>query len=139
MYAYANNSFYPFSMREAYEVAGSWPATFIEVDDSVFDEFSVAPPVGKVRGTGGDGMPVWVDVPPPTEEELIAQAELKRASLRVQTDSEIDWRQDAVDAGIATEEETTALSEWKKYRVLLNRINPDEAPDINWPDIPAMK
>ena len=31
--------------------------------------------------------------------------------LRAQADSEIDRRQDAVDAGIATEEETTALSE----------------------------
>ncbi len=79
-------------------------------------------------------MPVWVDVPPPTEEELIAQAELKRASLRVQTDSEIDWRQDAVDAGIATEEETTALSEWKKYRVLLMRV---DIADPEWPTFPA--
>lgn len=31
--------------------------------------------------------------------------------LRAQADSEIDRRQDAVDAGIAAEEETTALSE----------------------------
>lgn len=36
---------------------------------------------------------------------------IENVGLRAQADSEIDRRQDAVDAGIATEEETTALSE----------------------------
>ncbi|MDM3162720.1 tail fiber assembly protein [Citrobacter sp. Cf118] len=134
MYAYANNSFYPFSMREAYEVAGSWPATFIEVDDSVFAEFSANTPDGKIRGTGNDGMPAWVDIPPPTQEEIVAEVELKKANLRVLADSEINWRQDAVDAGNATEEETAALSEWKKYRVLLMRV--DTAKPV-WPTPPG--
>ncbi|EOZ2641109.1 tail fiber assembly protein, partial [Escherichia coli] len=26
---------------------------------------------------------------------------------------------------------------WKKYRVLLNRIDTSTAPDIDWPTIPA--
>ncbi len=54
--------------------------------------------------------------------------------LRAQADSEIDRRQDAVDAGIATEEETTALSERKKYRILLMRVD-TAAPE--WPTPPA--
>ncbi|TXU80301.1 tail fiber assembly protein, partial [Enterobacter roggenkampii] len=48
--------------------------------------------------------------------------------------TEISWRQDAVDAGIATDEETAALVEWKQYRVLLMRV------DITkpvWPTPPA--
>ncbi|EKO1163298.1 tail fiber assembly protein, partial [Escherichia coli] len=53
----------------------------------------------------------------PTLEELMAIAEDRKLSLKAQADSEIAWRQDAVDAGIATDEETAALSEWKKYRV----------------------
>lgn len=134
MYAFSNGNFYPLSMREIYEKSGSWPNEYIEVDESVFTEFLASPPVGKIRGKGDDGMPAWVDAPPSTPEELIAQAELKRSSLRVQTDSEIDWRQDAVDAGIATEEETTALSEWKKYRVLLMRV---DIADPEWPTLPA--
>ncbi|EFN0011880.1 tail fiber assembly protein, partial [Escherichia coli] len=47
----------------------------------------------------------------------MAIAEDRKLSLKAQADSEIAWRQDAVDAGIATDEETAALSEWKKYRV----------------------
>ncbi|WP_191922303.1 tail fiber assembly protein [Pantoea agglomerans] len=41
--------------------------------------------------------------------------------------------QDAVDISIATDEETTRLSEWKRYRVALSRIDIKHAPDIEWP------
>ncbi|WP_263054223.1 tail fiber assembly protein [[Curtobacterium] plantarum] len=41
--------------------------------------------------------------------------------------------QDAVDISIATDEEITHLSEWKRYRVALNRIDTSKAPDIEWP------
>ncbi|QLH61667.1 tail fiber assembly protein [Serratia symbiotica] len=44
--------------------------------------------------------------------------------------------QDAVDTVMATEEETARLTEWKKYRVLLSRIDVSAAPDITWPDKP---
>ncbi|EHA7715130.1 tail fiber assembly protein, partial [Escherichia coli] len=40
----------------------------------------------------------------------------------------------AVDVGIATEVETAALTEWKKYRVLLMRV---ETADPEWPTPPA--
>ncbi|EPO1520873.1 tail fiber assembly protein, partial [Escherichia coli] len=36
-----------------------------------------------------------------------------------------------------TEEEASLLTAWKKYRVLLNRIDTSTAPDIDWPTIPA--
>lgn len=45
--------------------------------------------------------------------------------------------QDAADLEIATEEETSLLEAWKKYRVLLNRIDTSTAPDIEWPTSPA--
>ncbi|WP_272457482.1 ECs1072 family phage-associated protein [Escherichia coli] len=47
--------------------------------------------------------------------------------------------QDAVDLEIATEEETSLLEAWKKYRVLLNRVDTSTAPDIEWPAIPVME
>lgn len=134
MYAYANNSFYPFSMRAVYEASGSWPAEYIEIDESVFVEFSATPPDGKTRGTGNNGMPTWIEMPPQTPAEIIADAELQKTNLRVHADSEIGWRQDAVDAGIATKDEIAALSEWKKYRVLLMRV--DSAKPV-WPTLPG--
>jgi len=44
--------------------------------------------------------------------------------------------QDAVDISIATDDETTRLSEWKRYRVALSRIDTSKAPDIEWPVMP---
>lgn len=38
-------------------------------------------------------------------------AEAEKSRLRASADSEIEWRQDAVDAGIATEEETVSLTQ----------------------------
>ncbi|EFO3330053.1 phage tail protein [Escherichia coli] len=37
---------------------------------------------------------------------------------------------------IATEEETLLQEAWKKYRVLLNRVDTSTAPDIEWPVAP---
>lgn len=45
--------------------------------------------------------------------------------------------QDAVDLDIATDDEKSQLDEWKKYRVLLNRIDTSNAPDITFPELPA--
>ncbi|WP_122008333.1 tail fiber assembly protein [Enterobacter roggenkampii] len=76
----------------------------------------------------------WVISDTEREQATKADAENMRAALRSTADTEISWRQDAVDAGIATDEETAALVEWKQYRVLLMRV------DITkpvWPTPPA--
>lgn len=55
--------------------------------------------------------------------ELIAEADSLKLTLRVKADSEIAWRQYAVDKGIATVEESAALDEWNLYRVQLMRVD----------------
>ena len=68
----------------------------------------------------------------------VAVAVQKKNSLRSAADVEISWLQDAVDAGIATDEETALLAAWKTYRVQLMRIKTDTAPDIEWPTPPVL-
>ncbi|CBJ82303.1 conserved hypothetical protein [Xenorhabdus bovienii str. Jollieti] len=58
---------------------------------------------------GENGLPAWGDIPP---------------------------LQDAVDLDMATDSEKSALTEWRKYRVLLNRVDCTTAPDIQWPEQP---
>ncbi|MBE0128201.1 tail fiber assembly protein [Citrobacter amalonaticus] len=127
------NAFFPIEMLPAYQSSWDDLSDLIDIDDAVEAEFNGEPPEGKVRGVV-DGMPAWVDVPLPTYEEKIADAEAMKLSLKDNADSEIAWRQDAVDAGIATNEETAALAEWKKYRVLLMRV--DTAKPV-WPTPPV--
>lgn len=74
------------------------------------------------------------DPPQATEEELIAQAENQKAALMLSASNAIAPLQDAVDLGEATEDEQKRLLSWRKYRVLLSRINPEDAPEIAWPE-----
>ncbi|WP_420911220.1 tail fiber assembly protein [Xenorhabdus bovienii] len=48
----------------------------------------------------------------------------------------MDICQDAVDLDIATVAEKSALAEWRKYRVLLSRVDCSTAPDVKWPEQP---
>ncbi len=64
-------------------------------------------------------------------------AELKKTQLIDEATSAITPLQDAVDLGMATDEETASLHAWKKYRVLLNRIDTTTAPEIEWPVTPG--
>lgn len=122
-------------MRDVYLSAGWDLSDAVEVSDDVYREFN-AVKEGKVLGVI-DGLPAWVDKPAPTHEQLVAQAEQQKSQLRKSADSEVAWLQDAVDAGIASDEEAALLAEWKKYRVLLMRIDTSKAPDIEWPPVPS--
>ncbi|EMW2841004.1 TPA: tail fiber assembly protein [Yersinia enterocolitica] len=83
---------------------------------------------------------IWemsAEAKPQQKDDAAAAATQKKSVLRSAADAEISWRQDAVDEGIATDEETAALAEWKKYRVLLMRVDVSKAPDIEWPPQPV--
>lgn len=43
---------------------------------------------------------------------------------------------DAIDLGMATDEEQTRLAALKTYRVMLSRVDITTAPDITWPEAP---
>lgn len=134
-FSQSTNSFFFGSMLSGFEKAGTLPEDIKQIDSDIAREFMGTPPAGKVRVVI-DGLPAWGEAPAPTKGEMIAQAEQKKSALRQVADSEIAWRQDAVDAEIATDEESAALLEWKKYRVLLMRVDTTRAPDINWPAEP---
>lgn len=107
-----------------------------ELAAELFPDYDVVNVDGVTVGPGwayADGIFTEPAAPEPTREELIVQAEQQKAALRQAADAEIAWRQDAVDAGIATDAETTQLAEWKKYRVLLMRV--DTANPV-WPPLP---
>ncbi|MDC9607389.1 tail fiber assembly protein [Xenorhabdus griffiniae] len=64
------------------------------------------------------------------------QAESRKRQLLDTARAKIDIYQDAVDLDMATDAEKSALTEWRKYRVLLNRVDCATAPDISWPEQP---
>jgi hypothetical protein len=71
-----------------------------------------------------------------TADELKEQATHKRDDLLEKAAKITAPLQDAVDLDMATEAEKASLLAWKKYRVLLNRVDISTAPDIEWPEAP---
>ncbi|TBM25671.1 tail fiber assembly protein [Hafnia paralvei] len=72
------------------------------------------------------------------KSELLAQAEENRAQLMAEANQKITPLQDAVDLGMATEAEEVSLTAWRTYRVLLSRVDTSAAPDVVWPELPAV-
>ncbi|KES19044.1 Bacteriophage tail assembly protein [Gilliamella apicola SCGC AB-598-I20] len=69
-------------------------------------------------------------------QSQVNQATTEKNQLIAEATSQINYLQDAVDSQIASEPEIQLLAEWKKYRVLLNRIDVQQAPNIDWPKQP---
>jgi len=59
-----------------------------------------------------------------------------KASLMNEANQRLSVLQDAVDLEMATKDESAALLLWKKYRVLLSRIDENTPKDITWPEKP---
>lgn len=79
--------------------------------------------------------------PPPLSEEekelqeqldIEASAEMKNA-LMAYSSNKIGVLTDAADLGLSTPEEAQELVMWKKYRILLNRVDISSSSSIQWP------
>lgn len=135
-YSAKNNAFYVEVLKNEYELAESWPADAEEIDSDIYTRLMEGQQAGQSIVTGEDGQPILADAPGLTPEQLISRAASRKASLMSQANGAISPLQDAVDLGMASEQEVTLLQAWKTYRVLLNRIDVSTAPDIDWPEQP---
>ncbi|MEY1236130.1 tail fiber assembly protein [Providencia manganoxydans] len=78
----------------------------------------------------------WVTDTEAQKAALIAETDNEKALRLSEANSTIMYLQESVDVDLATEDEAAALQEWKKYRVLLNRVDTSTAPNIEWPEKP---
>lgn len=106
------------------------PVNSIEITQEQYEELMLQQEQGFIIAPDSTGYPVAIE----NIVDPIEAATAQKMQLRTMADDEIAWRQDAVDAGIATDEETAALTEWKKYRVLLMRVDTAKP---EWPTPPG--
>ncbi|HFG3265196.1 tail fiber assembly protein [Escherichia coli] len=78
----------------------------------------------------------WVNDENAERDALVRAAESQKREQIAYASKIIATLQDAVDLDIATEDEKINLTRWKKYRVLVNRIQPENTTDIDWPEQP---
>lgn len=129
-------AFYVYEDQKSYEENGNWPEDVKPVSDQVWEKYCIQAPAGKERGANKRGLPCWVDAPPLSHQARVNEATNKKRLLIVQASNAIAPLQDAVELGMATEEEKALLTAWKTCRVLANRIRPEEAQDMDWPPTP---
>ena len=138
VYSASNNMFYPYEYQQQYINSGDWPDDAIDVDDSVFFEYTGKPPEGKQRGTDAEGLPGWVDIPAPTDEEIIAEASYKKQSLIEEANGHMNDKQWPGKAALGrlTDTEKKQYNLWLDYLDALEAVDTSSAPDINWPESP---
>lgn len=79
----------------------------------------------------------WVLDTEKQQQHYIDVATANKKQLLAYANEQIGYLQDAIDADLVTDNEKTLFAEWKKYRVLLNRVDVNLAPDIEWPTEPV--
>jgi len=112
-----------------YRNGDNLPADSVEISAEKFEELMLQQERGMVIVPDAKGLPVAMEnVRDPVE----TATEVKYQNLR-EASNFIEILQDAVDLGMATDNEIVLLAKWKKYRVLLMRVD-TAAPE--WPRMP---
>lgn len=113
------------------------PDDAVNITETEWADLLAGQAKGKLIACGADLRPCLTEQPLPTADELISLAEGKRNNLRLAADKAIQPLQDATDLEIATDNEASQLIAWKKYRVMLMRVNTEQAENIMWPEQPV--
>lgn len=130
-YSPSNNAFYDTAINKVI------PEDAVDITETEWADLLAGQANGQLIACGADFRPCLTEQPLPTADELISQAENKRSKLRTEADTIIQPLQDANDLGMATDDEAGQLIAWKKYRVMLMRVNTEDAENIIWPQQPA--
>ena len=113
-----------------------WPENGIDVSDVVSAEFTGQPPAGKMISLGGDGMPAWVDLPPPSHQELVEQAEKEKQARIDHANEYMNSKQWPGKAAIGCLKDTEKVQyvTWLDYLDALEAVDTSSALYISWPD-----
>lgn len=127
----------------------TWPidAVLLSVEEEAM-YWKQTPPDGKRLGAI-DGRPAWIDLPPPTEAQLLAIASAKlqtanqlASAQKTALTDRIGVINDAIEFEEATPAELTELpvrqaqlTAWKRYAILLGRVTaqPGWYATVDWP------
>ncbi|NUF50059.1 tail fiber assembly protein [Gilliamella sp. ESL0250] len=118
--------------KKIYSTENGAESTVTEIGD-IPNNYTLLKPSSEFDTWNGEA---WVLDKNKQHQHYIAVATAQKKQLLSEATTQIDYLQDAIDTEIATDEEKALYSAWKKYRVLLNRIDVETAPDIKYPEKP---
>lgn len=138
VYSPSLNLFYDAELEEEYKDANAWPEDGVFVSDEIFLTFSGSAPEGKERVCGEDNLPSWRDIPPPTYEELVAEADADKQSRIDQANDYMNSKQWPGKAALGRlkGDDLVQYNAWLDYLDALEAVDTSNAPDIEWPTSP---
>ncbi|HBM9353326.1 TPA: tail fiber assembly protein [Citrobacter freundii] len=136
-YSPATNGFYAESQKKVYESGSAgWPSDAIEITTPSYAELMGGAEKGLMISPDVNGSPVLVkNGEMPKQIAIFIADKEKKLNLNDAT-QQISIIEDSAKLNIATDAELILLEKIKKYRILLNRIDISQAPDIEWPEKP---
>ena len=123
------------------DVRGTWynaegqAVAINDLDADVFGLTREAPPDATHKLVNG----TWKPCPERVAAAKKAEMDMAVAAGMAAANQHIAVLQDAVDLEMATAEEEAALKSWRRYRVLLSRLQSDaKYPDVKLPAVPGV-
>lgn len=116
----------------AYSTTNQQPTQIMELGE-LAEGFTFTAPTSPFDEWNGKK---WVKSKEKEKQHAIDEAQSQKSSQMADSNEAISMLNDAIELDIATDEEKELLRKWKTYRVLLSRIDPTQAPDIDWPVAP---
>jgi len=90
-----------------------------------------------IGGTFVDGKYTAPVPEKPSDSELMAINIQTKLALMMQASERVSILQDAVDLDMATDLEKENIILWKRYRVILSRIDANLSSSVSWPKEPV--
>ncbi|NUL36314.1 tail fiber assembly protein [Kosakonia sacchari] len=133
------NMFYPDLLLNEYKATNSLPDDVKKVSTDDFELYAGTPPAGKMRVPGEGGLPEWGDIPPPTQDELIALATNEKQQRVDAANGFMNSKQWPGKAALGRlkDEDLTQYGEWLDYLDLLDAVDVSLAPQVQWPVPPV--
>lgn len=138
-YSAKNNAFFHTVELDSFLDAGWDLDDCLDVTAGQFTEFTRDRTVdGLVRAAGKDGYPVWEEIPPPSQEQIVAAAETERQQRISAANAYINGQQwpSKLALGRMTAAEKTQFNLWLDYLDALAAVDTAAAPDLAWPEKP---
>lgn len=118
-----------FRGQKIYSIITGAEITITEIGD-IPDDYTLLKPASEFDSWDGEK---WVLDTEKQHQHDVDVATSQKKQLLSEANAQIEYLQDAADAEMATDAEVALLAALKKYRVLLNRIDVNQAPNIEWP------
>jgi hypothetical protein len=118
--------------KKIYSVTTGDELTVTEIGD-ISNDYTLLKPTSEFDSWDGEK---WVLDRNKQHQHHVNVAIAQKKQLLSEANTQINYLQDAIDAEIATDDEKSLYAELKKYRVLLNRIDVNDAENVKWPEKP---